>query len=79
MLPRIPSSASPRRLPELYAPLRIDPVANRDDGVQIVVFQGATDLAFAFGLNYREILGSCRFLQLAVCKNILQMEANIVA
>src|SRR6185312_16093196 len=51
-------------LAEAYPPMGIDAVSDGDDRVKVVVPDPAVDAATAFGLNYREILGSCRFLQL---------------
>ncbi len=36
----------------------VDPVAEGDDGIQVVVRWGSPDLTPAFGLNYRGFLGS---------------------
>ena len=56
-----------------------DPVAYRDDDVEIVVLELPFDLARSFLTNYREILGSCRLVQLLVFKDIFQVQADIVS
>ena len=38
-------------LAEAHAPLRVDPVADGDDGVQVVVLRAAPDPAVALGTN----------------------------
>ena len=65
-------------LTEAHAPPGIDPVADGNDDVQVVVLQSAPYPAPAFGLNYREILGSCPFLQLAVGIDVPEMAAHVV-
>ena len=51
-----------RPLVKARALSRFDPIADGDDGVEVVVLEDTLNLAFALSLNYREILGSCRFL-----------------
>ena len=46
-----------------------DAVADGEDGVEVVVIDGARDLASALGLNYPETPNSCLGVELAlVCK-----------
>lgn len=40
----------------------VDAVSYGDDGVEVVEKLFAANLACAFGLNYREFLGSCLFV-----------------
>ena len=49
------------------------PVADCDDGVQTVVPERAPDGSATFVLNYREILGSCRFRQFAFGVDVLEV------
>src|SRR5882672_2351546 len=65
-------------LAELHTALRVDAIPNRNNGVEVVVLDRSGDLALSFGLNYREILGSCRLAQLALREDILQVQADIV-
>ena len=56
----------------------VDPVAHRDDGLQVVVPEPPLDLAFALLTNYREFLGSYPFFQLIVFEYVFKMKVNIV-
>lgn len=54
----------------------VDAVADRNGGVKIVERQRSLDLALAFALNYREMLGSCRLLQFTFPVDIPKVEAD---
>jgi len=53
--------------------MRLDPVAHRDNDVQVVVLNRSGYLAVAFLPNYPEIPDSCLALQLAFGKDVLKM------
>lgn len=42
------------------------------------MFDLARDLSVALLPNYRGFLGSCRFIQLAIGKDVFELQANIV-
>src|SRR5699024_5028841 len=65
-------------LPEAGRTCGIDAVADRDNGIQIVMLQQAFDLSFAFESNYREILGSCHFVQFSIPEDVFQVKADAV-
>ena len=65
-------------LTELRGTDGVDTVANRDDGIEGVEQGLASNLPFALGLNYREILGSCVLLQLSTIIYVLQVQPDIV-
>ena len=46
-------------LPELGSSCAIHPITHRYNGIKIIEFEIAIYLTLTFGLNYREILGSC--------------------
>lgn len=58
--------------------LAVDPIANRDDGVKVVVLDGAKGSAGTFLADYRQILGSCRLLKLAFGVDLVQMKSYIL-
>ena len=64
-------------LAEADAPLGIDPVADRDDGVQVKMLEGSSNPAPALGLNYQEILGSCLCLQLPAGEYVAQVHLDV--
>ena len=63
-------------LAELSGPHRVDPVTNRDDGIEVVVVDAARHLPGALGSNYPESPDSCLPLQLAGGKNVAQVLAD---
>ena len=73
----IPQDAN-RPLAELGAALGIDAVADGDDRLEGIAGDLASDFAGAFGLNYREILGSCGRVQFFCLIDVLEVEGNIV-
>lgn len=60
-------------LAELRGAHRVDPIADRDDGIEVVVVHASGHRAAAFLLNYPEFPEGCRWGQLFAVKDILQM------
>ena len=58
--------------------LRIHPVTDRDDRVKVVVPNSPLDPSVPLGSNYQGFLGSCRFLQLAVNKDVPQVLPDVL-
>ena len=54
--------------------LGVHPIAHGDDGVQVVVLQGAADLPGALLTNHRDFLGSCLRRQLLLSVDVFQMQ-----
>lgn len=65
-----------RPLPELDAPLRIDAVAERDDDIQIEVFQVADDVASALAANCSNFSNSWTGVQFAAAEDVPQVVGN---
>jgi hypothetical protein len=63
---------------ELGAAPRVDAIADGDDGIEVVVPDSPPHLPATLRLNYREILGSCCLLQLALAEDVLQMESDVI-
>jgi hypothetical protein len=63
---------------ELRAALRVDAVANRKDGIEIIEADSAAYPPVSFLLNYRGFLGSCRFLQLAFLVYVAEVQTDCV-
>ncbi len=57
---------------------RVQPVSDRDDGVQVVVLDLPPHLPVALGLNYQGLLGSCRLGQFPLVEDVLEVEAHFV-
>jgi len=56
----------------------IDPVADGDDRIKVVVSEPASDPPGPFLANYRVILGRCRPFQLFVLIDVLEVQADVV-
>jgi hypothetical protein len=58
--------------------MRTDPVADGQNGVEVVVVNRAGNLAISLGLNCQVFLDSCLGVKLAVLVNRLQMLADVL-
>jgi len=56
---------------------RTDAIPHGNDGVEVVVLELAPYLPLALLTNYREILGSCRFLQFLLFVDVLEVKAVV--
>ena len=53
--------------------MRTDPVADGQNGVEVVVVNRAGNLAISFGLNYSEFPNSSRRVEFTILENALQV------
>ena len=58
--------------------LGVDAITDGDDGIKVVMFEITPYSTVSFDLNYREILGSCLFLQFTVLEDVLHVESDVV-
>ena len=57
----------------LSSPSGANPIANRRDGVEVVVIDDAPDLACSLSLNYSEFPNSCGRIEFTVVANPFQV------
>ena len=63
-------------MPELGGAQGIDPIAHRDDGIQVGKIDVASDFPTAFGSNCPELPDSCLALDLADFTDVFQVLAD---
>ena len=64
-------------LTKLYRSLRVHPVSNRENGIEVVVRHFASNPPLPFGSNYEEILLGCLPVYLAGSVDVVQVHADV--